>query len=322
MGQTDTPVLHQMTDRKRISHLTPTWGSYSSFVRCLSLASLSPSISEEEYDNLYRTDVNVLRKIKRVAPPIPAPKAAPRRQAPIPLPRTFHNTPPTKADAEVQTEVNLLNFHTPSSILDWDVDNEEDPIEAIPPQPEPESDNQGNEESGMETTPPSIPRSVEDFVEESIANTIGEHREKLDTVKDLNEQIEKYSAERELVEVENADAIKAANHLWTKTRGRIVDVTYYTYCASIINEYLDQVKIKDPVSRRMIMNEAIILHRESLTKGGHNPFVNSFKTVRQVNRVNRTNLGIRKKNFVSLFGYSLFSFRRRLKTKQEYLNEY
>ena len=65
---------------------------------------------------------------------------------------------------------------------------------------------------------------MEELVEESIANTIGEHREKMDNVKELKEKIEKYSAERELVEVEKEEDIKEENNIWKKNRGRIVDV--------------------------------------------------------------------------------------------------
>nr|QAY29245.1 hypothetical protein [Castleton Burn virus] len=312
---TVTPHQDQMTALRSI-YLRPTWGTYDEYIKLIRSKSLTPSLSRCDYERIYHTPISILK-----------------RKAPKP-PKIGSSTPPstkTVATIGVQTELSFTTLDTaesalssePSYITDWDMPDDQGPdwkeVDLD------ESTDSGNVSSSEETpsTPLSTPSSVAKIAAGSTARTIvgpaepTSGAEETETTKaEIQEKIDRISAERELKLVQTPHAIEAANHLWTKTRGRIIDSKYQTFCASVINEYLDSCKLKDPVQRRIIMNEAMLYHVEA-SKKHRNPFVKDKTTIKNINQANLSDLGVHKKK--RFFG--LITTKARIKERHELVKE-
>nr|QTJ63576.1 hypothetical protein [Hymenopteran tombus-related virus] len=292
---------HQMTAERTIL-LHPTWGSYDDFTKLLSQKHLSPTISRESYNRLYTMPIRTIKNMLRRGTSMASVSANPKT-----------------VSVAVQTEPDRSSYYhlsSPVDVADWSLedsgmgsDKSPSPVEEKteiakrkPPSPAPEQGNAKGECPALPTSS-STPASVEKSVEESTANTTGTGK----ISEKIEESIKVITGRRELEHISSPTNISdrgfaAANHLWTKTRGKIIDDKYYTYCASIINEYLDSAKIKDPWQRRKIMDEAIYWHT-SLIKfnRNNNPFVSSSKIISRINHSNLTNCGVRKKKFLFFF---------------------
>lgn len=110
---------------------------------------------------------------------------------------------------------------------------------------------------------------------------------------DLQEEIETHKLEEDKSLIDGVDVQTAIDHLYTKTIGKQVTKDYNTYCAAVLNEYLDKASTLNPTTRRNIIENAIREHYTQLHRGfKHRPQKLTKKQIRDLTIYNANNAGI------------------------------
>nr|QTJ63607.1 hypothetical protein [Megalopteran tombus-related virus] len=102
---------------------------------------------------------------------------------------------------------------------------------------------------------------------------------------DAEQQINAIHAQRRLDEVtREQNTQNCVDFLYTKTYGKVIDKNYQTYCAALLNEYLDQNHILNITTRRRLMNDTIRIHIDEKLR--EEPIYNA-NTIQRINEYNQ-----------------------------------